>query len=142
MAGEGSILVAVDGSENSDRAVRHAIALTRGSGATLHLVNVQPPLGGGITAFVSRSQIDTYQREEGEKAIASARKLCTEAGVACEPHIGVGRAGATVAEFARKLGCSQIVMGTRGHTGIAGVLMGSVAQDVLAHATVPVNLVK
>ena len=33
-------------------------------------------------------------------------------------------------------------MGTRGHTGLTGVLLGSVAQDVIAHAKVPVTLVK
>ena len=47
-----------------------------------------------------------------------------------------------VADFVRKTGAGLVVMGTRGHTGLAGVLLGSVAQDVIAHATVPVTLVK
>ncbi len=38
-----------------------------------------------------------------------------------------------VADFVTKLGAGLVVLGTRGHTGLAGVLLGSVAQDVIAH---------
>ena len=44
--------------------------------------------------------------------------------------------------FVAKLGAGLVVIGTRGHTGLAGVLLGSVAQDVIAHIKVPVTLVK
>jgi nucleotide-binding universal stress UspA family protein len=47
-----------------------------------------------------------------------------------------------VSEYAERLGASAVIMGTRGHTGLAGVLLGSVAQDVIAHVEVPVTLVK
>jgi nucleotide-binding universal stress UspA family protein len=74
--------------------------------------------------------------------MASAVKLCTDAGVAFKTHISVGRPGPVVGEFAIRLGARSVVMGTRGHTGMAGVLLGSVAQDVIAHVEVPVALVK
>ena len=44
--------------------------------------------------------------------------------------------------LSRALGAGLVVMGTRGHTGLAGVLLGSVAQDIIAHIDVPVTLVK
>ena len=47
-----------------------------------------------------------------------------------------------VSDFVTKLGAGVVVLGTRGHTGLAGVLLGSVAQDVIAHVKVPVTLVK
>lgn len=138
-----SILVAVDGSETSDRAVQHAIDLiASGSAAELHLINVQPALSGAVAAFVSRDQIDQHHREEGEKALASAVALAKKANVPAKVHIGVGRQGEVVADFARKLDAGLVVLGTRGHTGLAGVLLGSVAQDVIAHSKVPVTLVK
>jgi nucleotide-binding universal stress UspA family protein len=62
--------------------------------------------------------------------------------VSAKTHIGVGRQGEIVADFAGKLGAGLVVLGTRGHTGLAGVLMGSVAQDVIAHSKIPVTLVK
>lgn len=143
MAKMKSILVAVDGSETSDRAVQHAIDLiASGSAAELHLINVQPALSGAVAAFVSRDQIDQHHREEGEKALASAVALTKKAGVSAKVHIGVGRQGEVVADFARKLDAGLVVLGTRGHTGLAGVLLGSVAQDVIAHSKVPVTLVK
>lgn len=143
MAKMKSILVAVDGSEYSDRATQHAIDLiASGSAAELHLINVQPSLSGAVAAFVSRDQIDQHHREEGEKALASAVALAKKAGVAAKVHIGVGRQGEVVADFARKLDAGLVVIGTRGHTGLAGVLLGSVAQDVIAHSKVPVTLVK
>ena len=138
-----AILVPVDGSANSDRAVKHALALVAaGLSAELHFLNVQPNLGGAISTFVNRDQIDSYHREEGHKCLASAVELAKKASVPAKVHIGVGRQGEIVRDYAKKLGVGLVVMGTRGHTGLAGVLLGSVAQDVIAHADVPVTLVK
>ena len=143
MAKGKSILVAVDGSEHSDRAVRHAIQLMEaGLSGPLHFLNVQPSMGGAVSAFVSKDQIDSYHREEGNKALASSVALAKKASIPAEVHIGVGRHGAVVAEFAKKLKAGLIVVGTRGHTGLAGVLLGSVAQDIIAHTDVPITLVK
>lgn len=138
----GNILVPVDGSANSDRAVRYAIELLKGGGGKLHLLNVQPPVGGAVSTFVRKADIDSYHRDEGEKALAGAAKIAADADMPAEKHISVGRPGALVAEFAGRVGAVMIVMGTRGHTGLAGVILGSVAQDVIARADVPVCLVK
>ena len=143
MAKMKAILVAVDGSDTSDRAVRHALdLLDAGLAAELHLLNVQPNLGGAISTFVSKDQIDTHHREEGQKALVTAVEITKKAGVAAKVHIGVGRQGEVVDDFVAKLGAGLVVIGTRGHTGLAGVLLGSVAQDVIAHVKVPVTLVK
>ena len=143
MAQMKAILVPVDGSPNSDRAVKHALDLVAaGLSAELHFLNVQPNLGGAISTFVNRDQIDSYHREEGHKCLASAVELAKKASVPAKVHIGVGRQGEIVRDYAKKLGVGLVVMGTRGHTGLAGVLLGSVAQDVIAHADMPVTLVK
>lgn len=138
-----AILVAADGSDHSDRAVSHALDLfAAGLCAELHFVNVQPNLGGAISTFVSKDQIDAHHRDEGTKALASAVALAAKAGVPAKVHIGVGRHGEVVSEFVDKLGAGMVVLGTRGHTGLAGILLGSVAQDVIAHVSVPVTLIK
>ena len=138
-----AILVAVDGSKNSDRAVTHALdMLATGLAAELHFLNVQPNLGGAISSFVRKEDIQAYHREEGEKCLASAVELAKKASIPAKVHIGVGRHGAVVNDYVKKLGAGAVVMGTRGHTGLAGVLLGSVAQDVIAHVDVPVTLVK
>ena len=138
-----AILVAVDGSEHSDRAVQHALDLvSAGLAAELHLVNAQPNFGGAISTFIGKDQIDAHHREEGNKALASAVELAKKAAVPAKVHIGVGRHGEVVKDFVDKTGAGMVVLGTRGHTGLAGVLLGSVAQDVIAHVSVPVTLIK
>jgi nucleotide-binding universal stress UspA family protein len=137
------ILVAVDGSACSDRAVAHAVAIARARpGTRLHLVNAQPPVDGVVSLFVPGATIKSVHREEGEKALRSAVRICAEAGVPCEKHIGVGRPGEIIGRFARELGVGALVSGTRGHGGVAGVLLGSVAQEILSHVDVPITFVK
>lgn len=143
MSDKGSILVPVDGSPNSDRAVKHAIDLATGGFADiLHLVNVQPPVGGVVSTFVDRETISDYHREHGEVALRSARRLCEAAGVRAQAHIFVGQPAEIIGEYARKIAAKQVVLGTRGHSGVSGVLLGSVAQAVVAHVDVPITLVK
>jgi nucleotide-binding universal stress UspA family protein len=138
-----AILVAADGSDHSDRAVAYALDLfAAGLCAELHFVNVQPNLGGAISSFVSKDQIDSHHRDEGNKALASAVALAAKAGVPATVHIGVGRHGEVIRDYVEKLGAGMVVLGTRGHTGLAGILLGSVAQDVIAHVLVPVTLIK
>lgn len=143
MAANSSILVPVDGSPNSDRATAYAVQQAKAvPGTVVHLLNVQPSVGSLVTMFVPKENVDSHHREEGEKALASAVKICKDAGVACEKHISVGRPGEVTGLFVKKLGAGSVVSGTRGHGGVAGVLMGSVAQDILAYVDVPITLVK
>ena len=71
-----------------------------------------------------REQINSYHREEGNKALASAVELAGKASVPAQVHIGVGRQGEVVRDFAKKLGAGMVVMGTRGHTGLSGRVAG------------------
>lgn len=137
------ILVPVDGSQNSDRAVAYAISLASAmTNSEIHLLNVQPPVTGVAGALVGSATLKSYHRDEGMKAMASALALCAEAGLAHKDHISVGQPGPTIAAFAKDLGCGQIIMGTRGLGATLGLLLGSVATDVIHHAEVPVTLVK
>lgn len=143
MSDKGSILVPIDGSPSAERALRHAIDLVTGGFADqLHLVNVQPSVGGVVSTFVDRGTINDHHREQGDAALASACRLCQDAGVRFDKHIFVGQPAEIIGEYARKIGARQVVMGTRGHSGMSGVVMGSVAQDVIANVDVPITFVK
>lgn len=137
------ILIPVDGSANAERAVAHVIAMIgKDRGVDVHLVNVRPPLRENVTRFIARGEIDSYHREEGEKALAGAKARLDAAGIVYTPHITVGSAGETIADVAADIGADEIVMGTRGLGGLAGLLLGSVATEVIRLAKVPVTLVK
>ena len=71
-----------------------------------------------------------------------AAKQVEATGLKPHLHVGVGQAADTVVAFADKLGCSQIVMGTRGLGGMTGLLLGSVARDVAGQAKMPVTLLR
>lgn len=137
------VLVPVDGSENALRALQYAMHLQRERGdVEIHLLNVQPPLSGDVTSFVGGATVKDFHRDEGEKALASAKALLGREGAAYKPHITVGPAGEAIAGFAKKLGCDAIIMGTRGLGGLKGTLLGSVSTGTIEHAEMPVTLVK
>ena len=140
------LLLAVDGSEGSNSAVRQALTLrsqlSNPSALELHLVNVQRPVSGDVAQFVASQSLQDYHRERSEKALAPARAALAAAGLKCTEHTRVGAPGLLIAELANSQNCDLIVMGTRGLGGHTAALLGSVAQSVLEQASVPVLLTK
>lgn len=137
------LLVPVDGSENALRALDHAVTLIKdGLAAELHLVNAQPPVGGMVSTFVAKADVDDYHRDEAMKALQPALDRLTASGLKAEIHIGVGEPAEVIAAFCERFGCEQIAMGARGLGAAAGLLLGSVSRKVVESAAVPVTLVK
>ncbi len=143
------VLLAVDGSEPAKRATRTVIgtAALYKAKMEVELVTVHRPLppiggvGGLASVVVSREMIDNYYREEGEKALAPARQLLDDAGLAYTPRVLVGEIAHTLVDHARTTGCSMIVMGTRGLASVPNLVLGSVSHKVLHLSTLPVLLV-
>lgn len=138
------IVLAVDGSESSLNAVTHMIkrALAAKDGYQIELVNVQHPLHGDVTTFVDSALVKQYHHEQGMKELAAAREKLDAAGVAYQHHLFVGEPATVIARYAKDCGCDEIVLGTHGHTALAGLFMGSVSTKVVHLAEVPVLLVK
>lgn len=140
------VLLAVDGSETSTKALRQLLTLREDlrqpAEVEVHLANVQRPLSGDVTRFVPGQTIGDYHLEQSDAALAPARQALDAAGVAYQIHRRVGEPGPAIAELARELGSDLIVMGTRGLGSAAGAVLGSVAQSTLAVAPVPVLLVR
>jgi nucleotide-binding universal stress UspA family protein len=137
------ILVPTDGSDNALRALEFAIAeATSAPGTRIELLNAQPAVRGAVAMFVPKSELDDYHRDEARKVLAPALALLERAGIPHDHHIAVGDPANVIAAFAKRLRCTQIVMGTRGLGGALGALLGSVAMDTLREVEVPVTLVK
>lgn len=138
-----NFIIPVDGSLPSQHAVQYVVdAIKSGQQADVHLLNVQPPMSGSVSHAVGKETVDSYHREEAEKALSPAKALLDSSGIPYKLHISVGDPGDVVAAYVDKLHCSQIVMGSRGLGATFGLMLGSVATHVLKHATVPVTLVK
>ena len=137
------ILIPVDGSAHARKAIEHALAIVaKDPTAEVHLLNVQPPVRGGAASLVSQSDLDGYHRDEGMKVLADPAKQVEAAGARPHLHVGVGDPGDTVLSVAQRLGCTQIVMGTRGLGAVGALLMGSVARDVAGKSEIPVTLLR
>ena len=138
-----AVLVPVDGSESSMRAVQTAVRqIKSGAAMEVHLLNVQPELPAIVIRSLSKEFIDTYHDEESNKALSDAMALLDQAGIPFIPHTRVGQVAETIAAFAKEMQCEQIIMGIRGLGKIFGLLLGSVANKVLYLVDIPVTLVK
>lgn len=134
------VLAATDFSAPSDRALDYARAIAARSGASLHLLHViQDTVDTGrfgTEVFVPDSPEvrDARIREATERLSQQARSA--------EPYASIdvveGAAAPTIASYAAQHGLDLIVMGTHGRSGIAHMVMGSVAEQVVRTAPCPV----
>jgi nucleotide-binding universal stress UspA family protein len=138
-----NILIPVDGSKNSDDAVRYTMRLLRsGTRAQLHLINVQPGLSGDVTAFVAADTIADFHQERSRVESQSACALLDADKTPYRLHTAVGPIAEKIAQCVRQHAIDQVVMGSRGMGSIGNLLLGSVATKVIHLVAVPVTLVK
>jgi len=137
------ILLAVDFSAHSDRAVEVAAGLAKRLGASLDVLHAfeLPRDYVGYTA--------PFAVEFAQKIEASASERLESVGARLEEtqlpvtlHVRRGYPSGVIAEAAEELGCQLIVMGTRGHTGLSHVMLGSIAERTLRAAPCSVLAVK
>ena len=93
-------------------------------------------------AVVGASQVRRYYDREGKAALAKARKLLDAAGIKYSARILVGPVAESIIRQARLTRCDLIMMGTRGMSAAANLLLGSCANRVVNVSPIPVLLVK
>ena len=139
-------LIPVDGSEPSGEAVKQLVKYLgwMNEGVEIHLLNVQQPIpyGKRVSSMIGHDRIAKYQEEDGLLALKPARKLLDAARVPYKCSIGVGEPAQVIVDYAKKNGCDQILMGTRGMGTLSGLVLGSVATKVIQLSPVPVVLMK
>ena len=130
-----TIVVALDGSENAGRASSLATELARESGAKLIVAHVaEHTIGkGGGDLQVDQDEL----KAEIEKQADELKAGGLEVEVAIRDEM-VGGPAHAIAEIAANAGADLIVVGTRGHSPVAGLLLGSVTQRLLHIAACPV----
>jgi nucleotide-binding universal stress UspA family protein len=139
------VLVPVDGSESSNRAVDHLIKKLGWyrDAVEIHLLNVQHqvPYGSRVSSVVGHDKLAQYHKEEGMAALKPAMQKLDAAQVQYHNHIGVGDEADVICRYAKEKGLDQIVMGTRGLGSVSNLVLGSVATKVIHLTPVPVLLV-
>lgn len=140
------LLVAVDGSPASLRAVGLAIRFAKErQSASITLLNVQNQTmfnladGAGLMAA---AWVEEEEDRLGEDALRGAVAACEGAGAHFTIRSERGAPAETIDRIAREENIDHIIMGTRGLGSIRGLLVGSIATQVLHLVQVPVTLVK
>ena len=139
------ILVPIDGSASSDRAVDQVIATASmlKEAPQILLLNVQWNIASGnVKLFINQQTINDYYREQGMAALASARKKLDAAGLAYSYHVSIGTPAEAIVQYAQQQQVDQITMGAQGQSSLSTLLLGSVVNKVAHLAAMPVLLVK
>lgn len=139
------ILIAVDGSEPSNRAIEAVGKMARSSlalEATLLCVSPEPVFYGDYTTGTIQ-RIDADQKVQQTRILAKAAELAKAKGLQLsEPARAYGVVANEIVRVANDLKVDQIAMGTRGMGAVGNMLLGSVAQRVLHQSPLPVLLVR
>jgi nucleotide-binding universal stress UspA family protein len=128
------ILVATDGSDSSEEALKKAFRIAKQNNGQVTAVCV--------ASFTHAWALKNAMREEAEKTLERARELAGQEGVSLATRIEEGYPFEEIVEAAKKLHSDLIIMGSHGHTGITKVLLGSVTERVIGMAPCPVLVVK
>jgi nucleotide-binding universal stress UspA family protein len=138
------ILLAIDGSAHALEAVRWALRqASEGLASAFVLVNVQEPasLYEVVTAHDS-AVIEQVRVAAGVDLLRSAEALLDAAGIGFDSEVAGGVPEHLIVDLAENHGCDAIVIGARGLGDAEAGGLGSVALAVLAHAPVPVTVVR
>jgi nucleotide-binding universal stress UspA family protein len=134
----GTIVLAVDGSRPSDKAVDYAGRLAKESGSRIVAVHVKELMAGRAAGPVHVDEDEILDK------VRSQVKRLSDDGIKAELQVASTMTGGpahVIADAAAKESADVIVTGTRGHTALAGVFLGSVAQRLLHVASCPVLVV-
>ncbi len=137
-----SVLLPVDGSESSARAVQMVIKLYRRlAPLEIRLLHVQVSDGVPADALGGPGGDRGDAPQADRQALNAAQAMLTQAGVPYTSEVRKGYVPPVIADYAKSMNCDAIVMGTRG-MGSTAELIGSIARQVISLSDVPVTLVK
>jgi nucleotide-binding universal stress UspA family protein len=133
------ILVATDGSALSGRAIRQGVSLAKALNARLTAITVVAPYTPANTAVASLAGFSTAVRKQARRALDSFNAQARSQGVAATATSVVGgEPWKAILRAARTRKCDLVVMASHGHSGFAGMLLGSETSKLLTHSAIPV----
>lgn len=138
------ILVPVDGSETSTKALVAALQLARDSGGRVRIVHSLDELAY-VTGFEYGTDVMALAREQAAKVLQEAMDVAKASGVPADSKLVEApgqRLGDVVAEEADTWDADLIVTGTHGRRGASRVLLGSGAEQVIRMASIPVLTIR
>ena len=140
------ILLAIDGSRASQDAVDEITRRPWPIGTAVRIINVirlyTPPASEFVLPVTTFDDIRQQQMDNAERLTARAGELVAEPGLSVETIVREGDARSAILDEAENWGADLIVLGSHGRTGLKRLVLGSVAQAVVAHAHCSVEVVR
>jgi len=144
----GKIMVAFDGSSDSEKAVRMAAMLAGGFRSELVVVHIysSPVLaysGAGAMPVPNYAELEDAAKDGGQKVLAKGVQLAKDSGVAARGELLEGSSTVqALVEYSAAEKVDLLVLGTRGNTGFKKLVLGSVSSGVVNHSSCPVLVVR
>jgi nucleotide-binding universal stress UspA family protein len=141
------ILLASDGSEEAELALKTAVDLANNTNSELHVVTVggaeyrqgyDIPESGDLL----QETFEAIEREAQKTLDEQIKKIEEARGTVTGAHLRMGRADKEIVNLGEEIGAGLMVIGSRGRGGISRALMGSVSDSVIRHAHCPVLVVR
>ncbi|MFI5226091.1 MAG: universal stress protein [Candidatus Limnocylindrales bacterium] len=141
------VLLAIDGSSCADRARDLVARLPWPDGTAIAVVSVVDDVAAfGLPLVVpsehARLEMEAAINREVESVLESTARVVERPGVTVDARVLHGRAGTAIVEAATALGADLVVVGSRGHSQLASMLLGSTSDEVVDHAPCPVLVVR
>lgn len=138
------ILLPLDGSAPSLRAVQHAIRLVgEGLRASFVLANVQEPAHlYELVMTRDAAAVEEASDAAGAHALQGASALLAQAGIAFETEVATGEPAHVLVDILERYGCDAVIMSAHGAGTLRAALIGSVSQALLHESPVPVTIVR
>lgn len=138
------LLIPVDGSQACNAALDFVVSRSGHLAAPseLALLHVQPPIPPRAARAAGRELVRSYYKSESERVLLPAKEKLAAAGLKAKAKSLIGSPAEVVSQTSMQGDCDLIVMGSRGHTALKGILFGSVTQAVLAASTTPLLVVR
>lgn len=143
------ILIPTDGSDLSNGAATAAIGLAREASASVFVLNIQPIYQPPIVAevpvagYYSQDEYEKSALEVGSRVVAALATQAAAASVPCKTLVRLDPSPwEAIIRVAREEGCDLIFMASHGRRGMAGLLLGSETQKVLANTKLPVLVLR
>jgi nucleotide-binding universal stress UspA family protein len=139
-----NILLPVDGSSFSTRAVRYVVKHMRSFGkhSELILVHVDSPMIERLNKHVGPEDVARFHEKNSVAALRAAKRVLAQAKVLFRERHLVGEPGTCIARAAKEERSDMIVMGSHGRGALKSLLLGSVVNRTLASTRLPVLVVR
>lgn len=139
-----TILIAIDGSESAHEALEFGLELAEEQGATPFIVHVAPAVEVlPYASFAGPAPTVPHELDEQDRAsLTEALETAARQGLDAKTELLVGNPADEIVAFAETINADLIVVGSRGHGALAGVLLGSVSRRVLHESRRPVLVVR